>query len=110
MGLYGDLCIKGTAPNITSVTRIDQAPGVITIGSQAAKVAAPKDCNSIARVQDDSMPEVLGLERGILFVPQTRAALYEKKLADPKLQGIITVRVRDDGFVRPVGLRFKRRD
>jgi GDYXXLXY protein len=98
IGLYGDLCIKGTAPIITSVTRID---------GPAPQAKPPQDCDSIARVQDSSMPEVDGLNRGILFVPQTRAAAYEKNLADPKQEGLIRIRVRDDGFVRPVSLRFR---
>jgi GDYXXLXY protein len=95
MDYYGDLCIKGTAPVIASVTRIDGP--------------APKDCNSIARAQDNTMPQVEGLSRGILFVPQASAAAYQKDLADPKRQGILRIRVRDDGFVRPVSMTFRAR-
>jgi GDYXXLXY protein len=109
MGLYTDLCIKGIAPVITSVTRIDDVPGNISLGGQSPEKKPPTDCDSIARIQDNTMPEVDGLSRGILFVPQTSAGTYEKKLADPKLQGIIRIRIRDDGFVRPVGMTFKPR-
>ncbi len=48
-----------------------------------------------------------GLQRGRLYVPQTRAAELEYKLRDRDQRGIVTIRVRKDGSFRPLSIRFR---
>jgi hypothetical protein len=47
-----------------------------------------------------------GLASGRLYVPQTRAAALERRLADPALQGMLRIRVRDDGHITPLEIEF----
>lgn len=92
------LCISGTAPVIEKVTALDSA------SDDASGV-----CANPVRAGVDTKSDIRGLETGILYVPQARASELEKKLADPKLQGIIRIRVREDGLITPVDMRFRPR-
>ena len=88
------LCIKGTAP---AITRTSQPKS----GS-----APPSDCAAIAKASrwDEGGN---GLGNGMFYVPQTKAGDYERKLRDPKQQGVMRVRIREDGRVRPISLTFR---
>ncbi len=89
----GRLCLKGRAPQIEQVTTFADGDEVV-----------PADCATIIRPPLDQS----GLGGGIYYVPQNRAASYEAKLRDPKLKGFMRIRVREDGLMRPVALRFEK--
>lgn len=92
---YGqDLCIEGRAPNMVRA-RVYQA--------------GDKDCAIVARASMGTRQEVQGLDSGILYVAQTAARGLEDKLRDPKLQGMIRVKIREDGVMRPVAMEFRAR-
>lgn len=99
-----EICIEGTAPTI-SRTSIPNTP----MGESAAEPVMPSKCTVIARAPIGGDDQGNGLEGGLYYVPQTQAAEYEEKLRDPKLQGVIRLRIRDDGITRPVGLTFRPR-
>jgi len=42
-------------------------------------------------------------------VPQEAAGDYDRKLADPKLQAIVRVRINNRGFITPLSLSFQSR-
>ena len=88
------LCIKGTAPAIANTSQPTDGH------------APPSDCAAIAKASrwDEGGN---GLGRGIFYVPQAKAAAYERTLRDPKQQGVMRVRIRDDGLVRPISLTFR---
>ena len=96
------ICIEGKAPNMTRASAGD-APSAPESG-QPKRV-----CAITARATLGTRTEVRGLESGILYIAQTRAPELEKKLADPKLQGMIRVRIREDGVMRPVAMEFRTR-
>jgi hypothetical protein len=87
---FAALCIEGRAPSITRVSRLEHE--------------APAKCTSIARAPDDGMTDLI---RGRFYVPQTRASEYENKLRDLKLQGVMRVRIREDGVMTPRSLHFR---
>jgi hypothetical protein len=90
------LCITGAAPNIQSVSAPDYA-----------EHGPEKTCTNIVRAQAETQQDINGLRTGILYVSQDRAKALEKQLADTKLQGILRIRVRDDGLVIPIDIRFR---
>lgn len=92
----GAVCLEGKAPNITRASPLDTGD-------------AKQNCAIVARASWGAREEVRGLESGILYVSQTSAGDLEKKLADPKLQSLIRVKIREDGVMRPVGLEFRAR-
>lgn len=88
------LCIKGIAPKIASATR------------PTSGHVLPPDCVSVARASSwDEGGN--GLANGIYYVPQAKAADYERTLRDPKQQGVMRVHIRKDGLVRPISLTFR---
>lgn len=89
-----DLCIEGTAPVIRRVQ------------ARAAFDGPPPrtGCRQFVRRSDR-----FGLDQGILYVPQDKAAGLEEKLRDPRLQGMVTIRVRDDGHITPLRMDFRPR-
>ena len=88
------LCIKGTAPAITHA-------------SQPTRGSAPQsDCTAIARASQWDKGSN-GLGTGIFYVPQTKAVDYERMLRDSRQQGVMRVRIRADGLVRPISLTFR---
>jgi GDYXXLXY protein len=90
------LCLNGTAP------KIDQAIGI--------KSEHPvTGCRSVIRLGTNRHEAIYDLNTGIYYVPQTAARPLEQKLADPALKAIMTIRVRDDGYLRPVGISFQPR-
>ena len=104
-GFVNELCIEGKAPLVTRVS----IPGMPQV--EEAGVPPPKTpvCAITARAPGGGDAQGNGLEGGIYYVPQTQALGLEEKLRDPKLQGVITLRIREDGITRPVGLRFQPR-
>jgi hypothetical protein len=100
-----ELCIEGVAPNISRVT-IPNMPMVEVAGEAPPK---PPKCTITARAPRGGDNQGNGLEGGLYYLPQDKALDYEKKLANPKLQGVIRLRIRDDGITRPVGISFRPR-
>lgn len=92
------LCITGRSPIIERVTV-----------QNYYEAGASAECAHPVRARNDTKSDIRGLESGILYVPQARASALEKQLADPKLQGVILIRVRDDGLITPVDIRFRPR-
>lgn len=86
------LCIYGTSPTIDLVTR-----------NQGT------DCRHVLLADDYSSEWGNNLATGRLYVPQTDGAPLERKLADPKLQGIVRIRLRDDGHITPLRITFRPR-
>lgn len=89
------LCIMGAAPNVERVDRLDSG--------------AKQRCAIIARATAGTRREVRGLDRGILYTSQARARALEKKLLDSRVQGLIRVRIRPDGVMRPIDMEFRPR-
>ena len=90
------LCLKGKAPLITDAYSLDRSDGGIACAEIVRR-------NVWADWQND------GIRTGQLYVAQTKARDLEKKLADPKLKAIVTVRIRKDGKVTPLSMRFRPR-
>jgi hypothetical protein len=86
------LCLKGTAPDIISVSPLKE-PG--------------DTCDAVARSNRYARREARILARGIIYIPQTQADALQQKLGDPKIQTYVRLRIRDDGAMRPLELIFK---
>ncbi len=99
-GAQKSLCIRGAAPNIESVEVQDRVGSGQTLASV---------CDSTAKVNPWSEEGDDGLVRDRIYVPQEAARDYEKKLANPKLQGIVRIRINNSGFITPLSLGFQRR-
>jgi hypothetical protein len=97
--IYGHetLCIEGKAPQISSVT-------VIGFDGPSEGAAA---CGQIVRANDWSEEQGDSLTRDRLYIPQTRGAALDAKLRDPKLQGVVRVRIRADGIITPLSISFR---
>jgi uncharacterized membrane-anchored protein len=91
------LCVIGAAPHIRAVRSLAQAPDT------------SRDCAIILRGTLGTRREIRGLNSGIFYASQSEAITLSRKLADPALQGLVRVRVRPDGMLRPVALEFRRR-
>jgi len=96
-GLAEALCVIGVAPHIQAVRPLPSAQD----GAQ--------DCAIILRATLGNRRQVRGLESGIFFASQSQAIALSRKLADPRLRGLVRVRVRSDGIMRPVALDFRAR-
>jgi len=87
----GELCLHGTAPRLTSVSR--PLPG--------------SPCSNRARAADANGYYPMGLSFGRVYVAQTRSEKLTRNLGDPGLRGFVVLRVREDGTVTPRDLRFR---
>lgn len=96
------LCVVGVAPHIRVVHPFPDAPGRPDLQAEAG-------CAIVLRAKPGTRREVQGLDRGIFYASQVQAIALSKQLADPALQGLVRVRVRPDGIMRPVALEFRRR-
>jgi hypothetical protein len=89
---YGGLCLHGTAP------RIERA----TLGGDGR-------CANPVRAYEYSDDVDGGLFSGRLYVSQAEGARLQEQLTDPKLQGMVRVRLRDDGHITPLRITFRPR-
>jgi GDYXXLXY protein len=89
---WGELCLHGRAPVIDRVS-------VIVRGG----------CPDYVRADDLGSYYPNGLVTGRLYVPQDKAAGLEVKLRNPALQGVVRFRLRDDGHITPLSIRFRPR-
>lgn len=92
------LCIEGTAPVIAKTSPV------------MLKGYREDDCeHQLVRAPEVAHEAIRGLDSGILYVSQERARELQKKLWDPKLQGAVRIRVRDDGLITPLDIVFRPR-
>lgn len=85
-GFGAGLCLDGTAPRIARV-RVDMT------GTCANRIRAEQGTGSLAG--------------GRYYVPQTAARGIERRLMDPAQQAILRFRLRGDGLIVPLDLRFR---
>lgn len=95
------LCIEGVAPYISRVREAALSSGDADRPSTG--------CAIIVRATLGARREVRGLGSGIFFASQAKAIALSRKLADPGQQGLVRVRIRADGVMRPVDLEFRPR-
>jgi hypothetical protein len=100
------ICIEGKAPNMTLASVYEDDARIY---ENDAVAKPPKKCAIIARATLGTRQEVQGLRSGIIYVSQDQGRALEAKLADPKLQGLIRVNIREDGVMRPVKMEFRPR-
>jgi GDYXXLXY protein len=94
------LCLKGQAPDIMSVSPLNEFG--------AARLTKPgAQCDAVVRPNRFARREVQGLSRGIIYIPQAQADAFQKNLNDVKIQTYVRLRIRDDGAMRPLELMFK---
>jgi len=86
------LCLEGQAPNLARTHLPDGEP-----------------CKRPVRASGGWNDPEGGLASGRLYVSQERAAVLQRQLADPKLQGIVRIRVREDGHLTPLDITFRPR-
>ncbi|WP_182849769.1 GDYXXLXY domain-containing protein [Pelagerythrobacter aerophilus] len=86
------LCLEGRAPNLTRVHLPEEEACVHSVRASGGW----------------NDPEG-GLASGRLYVSQERAAELQRQLADPKLQGVVRIRVREDGHLTPLDITFRPR-
>lgn len=91
------VCIKGKAPVVERAVELVEQPSLAAKGCDAVAIATATDYSNN------------GLSGGMYFVPQAKAKGYEDRLRDPRIQTFVTLRIRDDGVVRPTGLKFRPR-
>ena len=88
------LCIAGFAPVIRTARRLGT-------GESA------KGCDQVAAANRYAVYGVEDLVRGRLYVSQDRARRIEAQMRDRNLRGIVRLRIREDGSVTPVDIRFR---
>lgn len=93
------LCITGRAPHIRTVWPLQNN----------ADPAVEKNCAIVLRGTLGTRREIRGLDTGIFYASQSEALVLSRKLADPDVRGLIRVRVRPDGMLRPIAMEFRRR-
>jgi hypothetical protein len=89
------LCLEGTPPHVV------RAVPVYADDPDAPPAACPYRVGGEGRAA-----ESLG---GRLYAPKDAALDMQDKLADPKLQGVIRVRLRPDGHLTPLSMTFRPR-
>jgi hypothetical protein len=87
-----ELCLHGTAPVIERVTE-----------------GAGAECASPVRAYDYSDDFGGGIVTGRLYVSQAEGARLQQQLMDPRLQGTVRIRLRDDGHITPLRISFRPR-
>jgi hypothetical protein len=85
-GYAPSLCLEGQAPQIARV-RTDQT------GTCANRVRPEQGTGSLAG--------------GRYYLPQTAAGGIERRLMDPDQQAILRFRLRNDGLIVPLDIRFR---
>lgn len=100
--LASQLCVEGTAPHIVRVRELNSIAG----RPDAQQITG---CAIIVRASIGTRRAVRGLDSGILFTSQANAPSLSRRLADADEQGLVRVRIRPDGVMRPIGLEFGKR-
>lgn len=87
-----ELCLHGSAPVIDRVT-----------------FDAMHDCANPVRAYAYSDDPGGGITAGRLYVSQAEGVRLQDQLADAELQGIVHIRLRDDGHITPLRISFRPR-
>lgn len=90
------LCLTGDSPAIARVNSFDGDDASCPNRVRAAAGGSTARAGS-------------GLSGGILYVPQEQAANLERRLADRGQQGVVRIRVRQDGHITPLYITFRPR-
>ncbi|MFL0354950.1 GDYXXLXY domain-containing protein [Erythrobacter sp. GH1-10] len=88
------LCLSGEAPVIETAVRIEN-------DAEAAQ------CTDLAVANPYGVYSYDGLNRGRLYAGQDRALEIQEEMRDPDKRGIVRIRVREDGTVTPLAIRFR---
>ena len=88
------LCLYGEPPSIERADRLDDD-------------ASDEECEHIVVANPYGIYGNDGLRRGRLYVEQGRALEIQEEMRDTDQQGIVRVRIREDGTVTPVDIRFR---
>ncbi|MDP3908448.1 GDYXXLXY domain-containing protein [Novosphingobium sp.] len=99
------VCLEGRAPVLT---RASIYPPPVEAAALPSDLPLP-ECPQLARAEAPLPGQPTGTEGGRLYIPQAAADRLNAQLADPKLQGIVRVRLRPDGHLTPLGLTFRPR-
>lgn len=86
------LCLQGQPPNLAR-----------------AYVPEGEPCEHVVRASGGWNDPEGGLASGRLYVSQDRAATLQRRLANRTLQGMVSVRVREDGHLTPLDITFRPR-
>jgi hypothetical protein len=88
------LCLEGEAPVIKAARQIEDNAGLA-------------DCLHPVRANPAGVYGPASLERGRLYVGQDRARRFEQGLGNREQRGLIRIRLRDDGTITPIDIRFR---
>lgn len=94
-----NLCLEGRPPQLVRVRQIDEG-NPASGGRPCAEFAAG------SAFGPDGSGGTIG---GRLYASRDAALAMQEKLADPKFQGVIRIRLRPDGHITPLRLRFRPR-
>lgn len=98
--LYGQsLCLEGRAPVVTRTVRVEPQ----------AELPGRRPCTNFidgTRAYADGQGGAVG---GRLYASQAEALRLQDQLRDPKLQGVVRIRLRPDGVVTPLKMTFRPR-
>lgn len=96
---WSRLCLEGRPPRLDRATPIfDEQPGAA--GSDC-RYPVGSDQTGVGRA-----PQTFG---GRLYASQDAALEMQRRLADPKMQGVVRVRLRPDGHITPLRITFRPR-
>lgn len=102
---------KDAAPSIAGIMCLEGRPPVIerTTAPGFGGIAAPKPCAHQVTAPVHAQDGIVGLDSGIIYLSQDKARAMQVQLMDRKLQGVVRIRVREDGHITPLRLTFRPR-
>ncbi|MEO9469460.1 GDYXXLXY domain-containing protein [Parasphingorhabdus sp.] len=92
------ICIHGKAPTIARVTKLDE------YAEDYEKQVS--SCDAIVKYNPWSEEGTDGLNNDRLFLSQQKAAEYQKKLTNQKLQASARIRINNSNFMIPIDISF----
>ncbi len=96
---WSALCLVGSPPNLV------RAVPIMPDGTAAGNPA----CAQVAGNPDPRLGRSAATFGGRLYAPKDTALDLQDKLANPKLQGMIRIRLRPDGHITPLRMTFRPR-
>lgn len=96
---WSALCLVGSPPNLV------RAVPIMPDGTAAGNPA----CVQVAGQIDPRGGQAANTFGGRLYAPKNTALDLQGKLGDPKLQGLIRIRLRPDGHITPLRMTFRPR-
>lgn len=95
----GNLCLEGVPPRLVRVRPVDDA----------AVAAGARPCDQLALGLAHVADMAGGTMGGRLYASKEAATAMQDRLANPKLQGMLRMRLRADGHITPLRLTFRPR-